>query len=61
MYAYDEFSVLFWEGNVMLGEGANFPLGQITTDFLNVDVKVLQEIHRRARDFVKDAPHTFQR
>ncbi len=60
MYAYDEFSVLFWEGNVMLGEGASFPLGQMTTDFLNLDVKILQEIHRRARDFVKDARTLFR-
>lgn len=60
MYAYDEFSVLFWEGNVMLGEGASFPLGQMTTDFLNLDVKVLQEIHRRARDFVKDSRALFR-
>ncbi|OQB26107.1 MAG: hypothetical protein BWY11_00057 [Firmicutes bacterium ADurb.Bin182] len=61
MYAYDEFSVLFWEGTVMLGEGASFPLGQMTTDFLNLDVKVLQEIHRRARDFVKDARALFRK
>jgi len=60
MYAYDEFSVLFWEGYVMLGEGASFPLGQITTDFLNLDVKVLQDIHRRARDFAKDARSLFR-
>ena len=49
MYAYDEFSVLFWEGNVMLGEGASFPLGQMTTNFLNFDVKALHEIHRQSR------------
>lgn len=60
MYAYDEFSVLFWEGNVMLGEGTSFPLGQMTTDFLNLDVMLLQEIHRRARDFVKDARALFR-
>jgi len=60
VYAYDEFSVLFWEGNVMLGEGASFPLGQMTTDFLNLDVKVLHEIHRRAKDFVKDARALFK-
>lgn len=60
MNAYDEFSVLFWEGNVMLGEVASFPLGQMTTDFLNLDVQILKEIHRRARDFVKDARALFR-
>jgi len=49
--AYDQFSVLFWEDNVMLGCGASFPLGQITTDFLNMDEQILTEIDKRVREF----------
>jgi len=49
--AYDQFSVLFWEDNVMLGGGASFPLGQITTDFLNMDEQILTEIDKRVREF----------
>ena len=49
--AYDQFSVLFWEDNVMLGGGASFPLGQITTDFLNMDEQILAEIDKRVREF----------
>ncbi|MDA8229362.1 MAG: DUF6076 domain-containing protein [Desulfitobacterium hafniense] len=49
--AYDQFSVLFWEDNVMLGGGASFPLGQITTDFLNTDEQDIAEIDKRVREF----------
>jgi hypothetical protein len=49
--AYDQFSVLFWEDNVMLGGGASFPLGQITTDFLNINEQILTEIDKRVREF----------
>ncbi|MDT3698098.1 MAG: DUF6076 domain-containing protein [Thermincola sp.] len=49
--AYDQFSVLFGEDNVMLGGGASFPLGQITTDFLNMDEQILAEIDKRVREF----------
>lgn len=52
--AYDQFSVLFWEGNVMLGGGANFPLGQMTTDFLNLDEQLLTEIDKRVKEFSKE-------
>lgn len=52
--AYDQFSVLFWEGNVMLGGGATFPLGQMTTDFLNQDEQILTEIDKRVREFSKE-------
>lgn len=60
MNTYDQFSVLFWEGNVMLGGGASFPLGQVTIDFLNLDVQILQEIHSRVRDFTKEARALFK-
>ena len=49
--AYDQFSVLFWEDNVILGGGASFPLGQITTDFLNMDEQVIAEIDKWVREF----------
>jgi hypothetical protein len=48
---YDQFSVLFWGDNVMLGGGVSFPLGQITTDFLNMDEQILAEIDKRVREF----------
>lgn len=58
--AYDQFSVLFWEGNVMLGKGASFPLGQMTTDFLNLDEQILTEIDKRVSEFSKEMRGLFK-
>ena len=58
--AYDQFSVLFWEGNVMLGEGASFPLGQMTTDFLNLDEQVLTQTDTHVRKFSKEMRALFK-
>ncbi|MCK9341725.1 MAG: DUF6076 domain-containing protein [Synergistaceae bacterium] len=52
--AYDQFSILFWEDNVMLGGGVSFPLGQITTDFLNTDEQDISEIDKRVREFTTE-------
>jgi len=46
MNTFDKFSVLFWEGNVTIG-GKTLPLGQTTTDILNLDRQVLTEIENR--------------
>lgn len=56
----DQFSVLFWEDNVMLGGDAYFPLGQITTDFLNIDAQILTEIDKRVREFSKEMRALFK-
>ena len=43
---FDRFSVFFTGGTVFL-DGAAFPLGQLTTDVLNLDGEILTEIDRR--------------
>jgi hypothetical protein len=41
---------MFWAGNVMIG-GKTLPLGQTTTDILNLDGQVLTEIEKRISVF----------
>ena len=48
---FDRFSVFFTGGTVFL-DGAAFPLGQLTTDVLNLDGEILTEIDRRIDDFM---------
>ena len=43
---FDRFSV-FFTGDTVFLDGAAFPLGQLTTDVLNLDGEVLTEIDRR--------------
>lgn len=50
MNTFDKFSVLFWEGYVAIG-GKTLPLGQTTTDILNLDGQVLTEIEKRISAF----------
>ncbi len=58
--AYDQFSVLFWEDNVMLGGNVSYPLGQITTDYLNLDEQILTEIDKRVREFSEEMRALFK-
>lgn len=44
--SFDCFSVLFGKGEVFVN-GKSFPLGQFTTDILNLDGAVLTELDRR--------------
>jgi len=44
--SFDCFSVLFGKGEVFVN-GKTFPLGQCTTDILNIDGEVLAELDRR--------------
>ena len=48
---FDRFSVFFTGGTVFL-DGAAFPLGQLTTDVLNLNGGLLTEIDRRVDDFI---------
>ena len=48
---FDRFSVFFTGGTVFL-DGAAFPLGQLTTDVLNLDGEILTEIDRRVDHFM---------
>lgn len=48
---FDRFSVFFTEDTVFL-DGTVFPLGQLTTDILNLDNEVLTEIDQRVNDFI---------
>ena len=48
---FDRFSVFFTGDTVFLG-GTVFPLGQLTTDVLNLDGKVLTEIDRCVNHFI---------
>ena len=48
---FDRFSVFFTRDTVFL-DGAAFPLGQLTTDILNLDGEILTEIDRRIDDFM---------
>ena len=48
---FDRFSVFFTKDTVFL-DGAAFPLGQLTTDVLNLDGEILTEIDRRIDDFM---------
>ena len=51
---FDRFSVFFTRDTVFL-DGAAFPLGQFTTDVLNLDGEILTEIDRRVDDFMSGA------
>lgn len=44
--SFDSFFVLFGKGEVFIN-GKTYPLGQCTTDFLNLDSEVLMELDRR--------------
>jgi hypothetical protein len=48
---FDRFSVLFGKGEMFVN-GKSFPLGQCTTDILNLEDKVLNEIDRRINAFM---------
>ena len=48
---FDQFTVLFTKEKVFLGE-KSFPLGQLTTDILNLDENVLDEIEERVNSFL---------
>ena len=48
---FDRFSVFFTRDTVFL-DGAAFPLGQFTTDVLNLDGEILTEIDRLIDDFM---------
>ena len=51
---FDRFSLLFGNGEVFVN-GKSFPLGQCTTDILNLDDQVLNEIDRRINAFMPAA------
>ena len=48
---FDRFSV-FFTGDTVFLDGTVFPLGQLATDVLNLDGKVLTEIDRRVNYFI---------
>ena len=48
---FDRFTV-FFTGDTVFLDGTAFPLGQLTTDVLNLDSEVLTEIDRRVDDFM---------
>ncbi len=48
---YDQFTV-FFTGDTVFLDGTAFPLGQLTTDVLNLDDEVLTEIDQRVSDFL---------
>lgn len=56
---YDKFSVLFYR-NKLYVNGKVFPLGQITTDILNLDGNVLTEIDQRVDEFMTAAGTLFK-
>lgn len=47
---FDCFAILTWGGRVLLGKTA-YPLGQITTDYLNLDSRMFQELCQRVDGF----------
>ena len=51
---FDRFTV-FFTGDTVFLDGTAFPLGQLTTDVLNLDSEVLTEIDRRVDDFMSAA------
>ncbi len=48
---FDRFTV-FFTGDTVFLDGTAFPLGQFTTDILNLDNKLLAEIDQRVSDFI---------
>ena len=57
--SFDRFTVSFTGDKVFLDRTA-FPLGQLTTDVLNMDSEVLTEIDRRVNDFMTAVRILFQ-
>jgi len=53
-YAFDEFTVFFYGDHVYIG-GKEFPVGQCVVDVMDLDESVLNEIGRRAREFLPAA------
>ena len=56
---YNKFSVLFYRDKLYVN-GKAFPLGQITTDILNLDGGVLTEIDHRVDAFMAEAALLFK-
>ncbi len=50
---FDRFSA-FFTGDTVFLDGTAFPLGQLTTDVLNLDGEMLREIDRRVDDFISN-------
>lgn len=48
---FDCFATLTWGGRVRLGK-ESYPLGQIATDYLNLDNRVFQELRQHVEHFV---------
>ena len=48
---FDRFSA-FFTGDTVFLDGTAFPLGQLTTDVLNLNSEVLMEVDRRVNDFM---------
>lgn len=57
MNTFDKFSVLFWDDHVLIG-GVSLPLGQITTDVLNLDEQILRDTENRIAVFLGEV-HNF--
>ena len=53
-YTYDQFTVFFYGDRVFIGR-KDYPIGQCCVDILNLDEAVLDEIDRRAREFIPAA------
>jgi len=51
---FDRFTV-FFAGDKAFLDGTAFPLGQLTTDILNLDDKSLTMIDQRVSDFISAA------
>jgi len=51
---FDRFTV-FFTGDTVFLDGTAFPLGQLTTDVLNLDGKLLTAIDQRVKDFMPAA------
>ena len=48
---FDRFTV-FFTGDIVFLDGTTFPLGQLTTDVLNLNGEILTEIDQRVGDFM---------
>lgn len=53
MNTFDKFSVAFWDDQIMIG-GVSYPLGQITTDILNLDEQILRDTETLIVIFLSD-------
>ena len=58
-YYFDQFSVLFTENEVHIGK-QHLPLGQCTTDILNMDPELLTRIHEKAQTFAPAVDRLFK-